>query len=732
MSRRILIAGFDFGTSFSKVVLQELSTREKRAVSFPSPNPYLLPSAVGFDGTNLYPPCADIGSSLVPYPKILSSYVADGKTGIRNLLKLNDATIAKLESEERKQFTQDVLAWYFACVLRGIRSYISSSSEWGSLNFDGDDLWVVQMCVPSGLLHETGTIEKFMYKALLRAWLLQDEPNPSLESLYDYAKWRNVCRSADARLEDKEFGKRLKLHCSVYPEAAAGAQSILRSPNSRDGKYITMDVGAGTIDLNTFYRRSGQRANGQENVQRGLDYYSVKVEPLGVARIKELEDRSPYGCAESALHQWGIQPLPEEEVMSGVRKAVVELFDAALECQPNHRTDSGKRTWDRDTFIYIWGGGSNHLPYGSTFSEGLRYREIAEPDVSHIPVPQDFPIPEGIEFGRLAIAYGLSFFSGNLEKVKLPHEIRTFSNLIKGYGQSRRSKDVIENCTCNGLTPGCVKCEGKGVVIRPEKGGQSWPPKPPPPVIGPPKDYEIKDPIELVGMYQKQILGLSAGMRYFFQNLRKSGTVLEKSRLLNRMIIAMQSIPERHWKRLTQVHKAEDLINNTMGETGFIRVKGIYESNRSYSHAQVIGERIDGFTPGVDSEVDNIMKSHPRRTIFEFMGRIGREGNGKIIIFVDKPEEMKTLSNHCEKLSGEEEELKSERSVELSIPFTIHALAKAIEVNSGDIIEELMRRGALRRENDTICEGDTRQICKKHGYSVNRLKKNRVRLSRKK
>jgi hypothetical protein len=43
--------------------------------------------------------------------------------------------------------------------------------------------------------------------------------------------------------------------------------------------------------------------------------------------------------------------------------------------------------------------------------------------VHNLPAAQDLIRPRGVEFGRFAVAYGMSFFRPNLDHICLPHEL---------------------------------------------------------------------------------------------------------------------------------------------------------------------------------------------------------------------------------------------------------------------------------------------------------------------
>src|SRR6476646_6582109 len=105
-----------------------------------------------------------------------------------------------------------------------------------------------------------------------------------------------------------------------------------RSPNAIDGLFITMDVGAGTVDMNAF-RRCG--------AIRNCSYYAALICPLGVQIVSDPD---------------GVTVTQErEELMEDLRSQQRQLFRRAQKYQKNHGTP-GNRTWV-DSTQFMFGGG---------------------------------------------------------------------------------------------------------------------------------------------------------------------------------------------------------------------------------------------------------------------------------------------------------------------------------------------------------------------------------------
>lgn len=470
MSRRrhFLVAGFDFGTRFSKVVIRDQNTQVSKVVAFPSKSPALYPSCLCLKDGMIFPPeNRKEDGQMLHYLKMVSGHCWAGKGLQTGGFKVPSEFERLAIDHGASRAATIVASYYFARVIAEIRTFISRDSDWSGFDFSpgSSDLWAVQVCVPAGLINWDPDVKAKFQEALFIAWEFHTELFKS--DLFDISldRWSKRClQRLESGYSDTERGE-LSKRCVTYPEVAAGVQSILRSKNARDGRYITMDVGAGTIDLNIFFRASGQELGSRENA-RNLDYYSAKVEPLGADHIQEDIGKVH---AETVSRPRGLSPRPRKAVMQEVDHAVEQLFRSALAYQPNFGFGEGKRTWDRNTFVYLWGGGSRAEGYRNSLEQALKKSGIAEPEVRLLENPEELQTPSSVDFGRLAVAYGLSHYIVNLESVRLPKQLRTFSERYPELSPDTLedySASSSQSCHCRGKNPSCYSCHGKGFIER--------------------------------------------------------------------------------------------------------------------------------------------------------------------------------------------------------------------------------------------------------------------------
>jgi hypothetical protein len=418
MPRHFIVAGFDFGTSYTKVVLREQNTEHAVVVRFNGYADGLLPSLVGFDGTSLLPPSGKNTCYQIPYLKMLAAHVAAGTALSDAPVRLSQATLARAGANGRG-FIRELLAFYFAHVIAGVRHFISTASSWRDFNFttgNTEDHLIFQMAVPTGLLASDGRAEQFFREALVLGHELSGYADPMLTKSIPASTWSEYVKRVD-RLSSDTMRNRYQWQCLIYPEVAAAVQTIFRSRNARDGLYITMDVGAGTVDMNAFLRNTGQHLAAHADTPHNhlLDYYAASIEPLGVHNLDD-----PYQA---------VKLTSADDLCKNVKQAIWALYLRSLQFQPNHGTQEGHRVFDRATLL-LFGGGALHWVYPQAFRQGLQEGGIYDPQIARLPTPDHLDYPTETDVGRFFVAYGMSFPRFNLDEVRLPHELRTFNELF--------------------------------------------------------------------------------------------------------------------------------------------------------------------------------------------------------------------------------------------------------------------------------------------------------------
>jgi len=407
MPRKFLVAGIDYGTSYTKMVIRDNSSNvpPKIVVSNKIHNG-LFPSVIGIQNKKLIFTPESAAVRRILHLKMVAADVASG-------MKLDESPVHfpssayELANEIGNDllFVRSLMAFYFANLIIRIENFIRNDLRWSDFDFEKkkhDDYLIYQLAIPAGLITNSGNVEQLFRDSLICAFSLKSHPILNAVEGVLLQEWHShVCAIAEQRLStDKEF----EWQCLVYPETAGAVQAYFRSPNATDGLFVTMDVGAGTVDLNAFRRQAHVK---------DCNYYATIVCPLGSQNLASpITKDVPVG--EAAF----MEELCHEIHAVNMRARNYE----------DHLGAPPRRTWDRAKF-FIFGGGAYHQAYWDNFRKGLINCAIHDPQIHRLPDSGDLKLPGGVEFGRFAVAYGLSFFKPNLDKIKLPHELQTFDEL---------------------------------------------------------------------------------------------------------------------------------------------------------------------------------------------------------------------------------------------------------------------------------------------------------------
>ena len=433
-----IVVGFDFGTSFSKVVVRDQNRKLAEALSFSvqhrSIDTVLLPTLISAHDGTLYPPFSDCQDGQIPFLKMTACASLSGTRPLDSAL-LRDIfgrSSHPLRCNPNSQVTVALLAWYFAHVLAAVNARFKTTRFFTDVMWEGDqsdDIVSIQISVPVDNMVDDGVMSG-MREAIQIAYLLRGSVDGDMRDPLSAKEWLEYCGVARERMAAVDMAN----YCFLYPEVAAGVQAVLRSPTAKDGVYITMDVGAGTVDFNTFWRFTDEN-------DRPIDYLSCDVAPLGAQRLDRMTLFNPYSDLDLTLtaeRSLPFEPISEPKMRTRLEDTSAKLVNRGKVYQRNNGCVKGNRTWDRPR-IYVWGGGSNLPLYAEALSKALRTRaDTAEVEVRKLPTPDGFDLPDGVDFGRLAVAYGLSFHRANLEDIRLPAQLTPMHprpNISKRFGE---------------------------------------------------------------------------------------------------------------------------------------------------------------------------------------------------------------------------------------------------------------------------------------------------------
>ena len=225
-----LVIGLDFGTSCTKVVIQDIARQVGYAVPFApdmqSSGTCLLPTAVKLDAEQNF------------------SLFGEGKEfrGLKeHVMSLAFPASDTIGRGKRKDLLPHVYA-YLALVFREVRAWLMEEHE---DKFAGREiLWRVNVGLPASRFDQRHMNE--LYKSIIRrAWYLSTLNSPINARSVTTVRQMNV-------LPANEPGAIGSGAVEAFPEVVAAVQGYAKSPQRGEGMHLLVDVGATTMDVTCF------------------------------------------------------------------------------------------------------------------------------------------------------------------------------------------------------------------------------------------------------------------------------------------------------------------------------------------------------------------------------------------------------------------------------------------------------------------------------------------------
>jgi len=420
-----LVIGFDFGTSCSKIIVQDVVIKTCYAISF---------KEIAIDRHGYF----------VPSQVFINDESAFSLESSGNLLK--DIKIRLMDSPDKiydeglavDLTAVEVTVAFIALVLQ--RAITWFLGKYQDVYRNTHIIWQLNIGLPSRSYDDKSMCEVFRLVALA-GWRVAVLNN---EVTVDCVKESIKNSRIDIRKPDKV--KAPVLHpdyVEIIPEVISEVIGYARSPLRNEGLHLLVDIGASTFDVSIFTLHSPE----------GEDCYTIwtaEVELLGCLRLhrqriskaNEIMDNNLLKIDESLN---GMTPLPEiddyfPETTHELREAVRELrenIDVPFFRKCKQRIYSvvlnAKNyilplypSWKKRLPVFICGGGS----YSS------EYRELIEDcNLEAFGMPRfrviELPKPEGLDavglnpknYHRMAVAYGLSFSIDDIKEIIPPHVV---------------------------------------------------------------------------------------------------------------------------------------------------------------------------------------------------------------------------------------------------------------------------------------------------------------------
>ena len=396
-----IVIGLDLGTSCTKVVIQSPYRFSKWSHAIPLSqtvdNQCLLPTQLFYDAESGDTAISDFPNAkrfqnlklrFIDNPNLIVCKLANGfEAYIRDF---SIAFIANVLYKTRE--------WFFLNASEVFRQY--------------KIIWHLNMGIPSSDFKK----EYFaLYKSIaLSGWHLS-----TIQGAVTLEKAHH-CFLNQHQIDSDIHPERV----NVIPEVAAEVVNYARSESRNNGLHVIIDVGASTLDIAGFelYEREGK------------DNYSLietQVRRLGayrchLARLKEIKRRILQSYAFQQIFTDPSYRVPQklneylplankdwfDEQHFEFRKKVMRCIGYTINALKNE-SDPLAKAWENGLPIFLCGGGQFVDLYQSVLEDIKVCWQKSNPNVrfkiSRLDLkPMNFN-GHGVDFHRLAVAYGLSF-----------------------------------------------------------------------------------------------------------------------------------------------------------------------------------------------------------------------------------------------------------------------------------------------------------------------------------
>jgi hypothetical protein len=404
--------GIDFGTSFTKVCYRDVGTEESGVVAIGQGlRKALLPTLVTVSQSG-HLSLSEAGTC--PAASVAVNYLKMRLAG--TVIGDRFPEVAGIDLNQPDSI-KALAAWFLASVIVRNQDWIRLNEK--SRLKNRTPVWSANVGVP--VEHYDSKALAIFEEVLRVAWLWAKDDRIPVALRAALEEYRITLERIEGEITD--------FH--AIPEIAAAVQSFVMSREAVPGIYVYFDIGGGTIDGVAFnYLNYGG--------ERRINFYSGKVEPLGVSAIgaaingnngeelnaitlETLLNKIPRDIHDHYVYR--VRRLVAGVIMTAKKKDGRNWQVDAIQNSDYERKFIGQLSPQRmrPLIVFVGGGGSRSAWYCSTISS--TYKEFRHDSAGippykmvNVPSPKDFKMRESDEgdFTRFAISSG---YPSRLEKV---------------------------------------------------------------------------------------------------------------------------------------------------------------------------------------------------------------------------------------------------------------------------------------------------------------------------
>ena len=405
-----VIVGLDFGTSSTKITVRLPYEAGEPTIAIPAPvpcrsddNPYLWQTVLWLKDKDFF----------FPWPEPRATALDRLKQGL--IHDPREAAISVLGTNVAANRAQASTA-YLAFVIRYSMGWLRRNRQ--PLFRQRKPIWFVNVGMPTASYDDEKLAKPYRRIAAAALQLAKCDGSITLTAVQVFLDHEDVVAASESPEAAEELG------VAVIPEAAAAMTSFAKSTRDADGLYLSVDVGAMTLDACMF------RLHRHGNENDLYAFMSAQVRPLGV----------------DSLHWYLSENKTEAEF--------IEQCDRMLRTvvwTTKRNRDPGAVNWTagNDLPVFLGGGGATnplHLKVLESVgpwlqhhasNEGIRLLELQIPDGFDCPEPH-------LQFGRMAVAWGLSLAPTDIGTILPPEDVEDIPPpLVRDVAKRFVSKDQV-------------------------------------------------------------------------------------------------------------------------------------------------------------------------------------------------------------------------------------------------------------------------------------------------
>lgn len=436
---RELIIGLDFGTSCTKAVIRDNSLQTAYAVPFEKSN----------ENKSLY----ILLTKLFIIKKQFSLRSSSNGVPINdikyNLIKNANSVIF---NDNKLTFLEACVA-YIALVLREIRQWFFSVHHDKYKN--SKILWELNIGIPSAQYNNE--LHEIFKLIALAGWNVSTQCKSI--KLDVIRKILEKCKNDLILVKQKKTVDCInhEIHpdnINALPEVISEILGYSKSPLRKEGLYLIIDVGAGTVDIASFILYHYSNTDSYNILEAEVIHFGVIM--LHKNRLENVKNIVKNKFDSLSYSVDGVNPLPkindyipshkELNISSIDNKFIKNIEDSIrnVVTKTKNRRDPNSSHWQDGLPVFLCGGGAGVEVYKEAINACSKYLNknlhISSFDLKNIPMPEGLYAPGLLleNYHRIAVAYGLSYTIDDVGEINQPIQIKDISNNVN-------SKDYTEN-----------------------------------------------------------------------------------------------------------------------------------------------------------------------------------------------------------------------------------------------------------------------------------------------